>query len=153
MYPPVTQFSTRQMELEAELGLYGERGAAAQRRLESARAERKIAELRLIPLFAALPPDRFELLACTTNVAEVRAGTELISEGTVGREFFAISEGTVEVSQDGKPIAVERTGDFFGEIALLHGILRTATVKTTSRSRLFVMNSRDFRRVLEPSFA
>jgi hypothetical protein len=163
------------MELEAELGLYGAREEAAQRRLVTTRGSSrrqkrdglaaqlwssftragvnpKIAELRRIPLFAALPPDRFELLVRATTVAEVPAGIELVRQGTVGREFFAISEGTVEVSKDGKPVAIERAGDFFGEIALLHGIRRTATVRTTSPTRLFVVTPQEFRSVLEPSF-
>jgi hypothetical protein len=164
------------MELEAELELYGAREAAAQRRLVTTRASSgrvrrnglpahlwafltrrwsansKVAELRRIPLFAALPQDRFELLVRSTDVAEVPAGVELIREGTVGREFFAISVGTVEVSRDGKPIATERAGDVFGEIALLHGVPRTATVKTTSPTRLFVLTTEAFRDVVAPTF-
>src|SRR5262249_43297869 len=149
---------TRGMELEADLGLSGaSRAAVRWRKLRSllprsANADPKIAELLRIPLFAALPPDRFELLVRTASVAEVPAGIELIREGTVGREFFAISDGAVEVSESGRPVAVERAGDFFGEIALLHGTLRTATVKTISPTRLFVMTRRAFRIVLEPSF-
>jgi hypothetical protein len=169
-------FEIRLMEFEAELGLYGAREAAAQRRLVAARsssnrvrheglaarlwafltgrasADPWVAELLRIPLFATLPPDRFELLVRTADVAEVPAGIELIREGTVGREFFAISDGAVEVSEGGMPVAVERAGDFFGEIALLHGTLRTATVKTISPTRVFVMTRRAFRIVLEPSF-
>ena len=146
------------MELEAGSGLSGASGAAAHwRKLRSflprrPNADPKIAELLRIPLFAALPQDRLELLVRTAYVAEVPAGVELIREGTVGREFFAISKGTVEVSEGGRPVAVERAGDFFGEIALLQRILRTATVKTTSPTRVFVMTPRAFRTVLEPSF-
>ena len=88
-----------------------------------------------------------------TDIVEVPAGTELIREGESGREFFAIAEGEVEVSQAGRPIATEETGDVFGELALLHGIPRTATVTATEPSRLFVVDSRAFRSVLADSFA
>jgi CRP-like cAMP-binding protein len=110
-------------------------------------------ELRGIPLFAALPRPQFDLLARNTDIVEVPAGTELIREGANGREFFAIAEGEVEISQAGRPIATEEKGDVFGEIALLHGIPRTATVTATEPSRLFVVDSRAFRSLLADSFA
>jgi trk/ktr system potassium uptake protein len=109
-------------------------------------------ELRGIPLFAALPRPQFDLLARNADIVEVPAGTELIREGESGREFFAIAEGEVEISQAGRPIATEEKGDVFGEIALLHGIPRTATVTTTAASRLFVVDQRAFRSVLADSF-
>jgi CRP-like cAMP-binding protein len=110
-------------------------------------------ELREIPLFAALPRPQFDLLARNADIVEVPAGTELIREGESGREFFAIAEGEVEVSQAGTPIATEEKGDVFGEIALLHGIPRTATVTATEPSRLFVVDQRAFRSLLADSFA
>jgi CRP-like cAMP-binding protein len=87
-------------------------------------------ELRQIRLFAALPRRQLDLLTRTADVVEVPAGTELIREA--GREFFAISEGEVEISKAGTPIATEQAGDVLGEIALLYGIPRTATVRTTA---------------------
>jgi CRP-like cAMP-binding protein len=109
-------------------------------------------ELKRIPLFAELPKREFEILARNADVVEVPAGTELIREGESGREFFAIAEGEVEVSQAGTPIATEEKGDVFGEIALLHGIPRTATVTATEPSRLFVVDQRAFRSLLADSF-
>jgi hypothetical protein len=175
VYPQVIQFETKQRELDAELGLYAAREALAQPRLAQARAssnqrrggvaarlrdfvkgeaatDPKMAELRRIPLFAALPQNRFELLERTTDIVEVPAGIDLIREGTVGREFFAIAEGAVEVSKEGKPIATGRAGDVFGELALLHGVPRTATVKSTSPTRLFVLSTEAFQDVVAPSF-
>ena len=110
-------------------------------------------ELKGIPLFAALRRRQFDLLARNADIVEVPAGTELIREGESGREFFAIAEGEVEVSQAGRPIATEEKGDVFGEIALLHGIPRTATVTATEPSRLFVVDQRAFRSLLADSFA
>ena len=110
-------------------------------------------ELKRIPLFAELPKREFEILARNADLVEVPAGTELIREGESGREFFAIAEAEVEISQAGHPIATEETGDVFGEIALLHGIPRTATVTATEPSRLFVVDQRAFRSLLADSFA
>jgi CRP-like cAMP-binding protein len=109
--------------------------------------------LRHIPLFAGLPRRKLDLLTRTADLVEVPPGTELIREGETGHEFFAIADGEVEVSQGGVPIATEVDGDVFGELALLHGIPRTATVTTTAPSRLWVLNAQAFRSVLADSFA
>jgi trk/ktr system potassium uptake protein len=110
-------------------------------------------ELRRIPLFAELSRKQFDVLARNADILDVPAGTELIHEGESGHEFFAISEGEVEISKWGERIATEGAGDFFGEIALLHGIPRTATVTTTVPSRLFVLHERAFRSMVARSFA
>lgn len=110
-------------------------------------------QLRRIPLFAKLPRREFQLLARTADLVDVPAGTELIREGETGREFFAIAEGEVEIWQGGKPIATEQAGDFFGEIALLHDVPRTATVTAKTPSRLFVLTAQAFRSLLAGRFA
>ena len=76
----------------------------------------------------------------------------MIREGDSGREFFAIADGEVEISQGGRAIACECAGDVFGELALLYGIPRTATVRTTAASRLWVVNAQAFRSLLASSF-
>ena len=73
----------------------------------------KRAELRHIPLFAALSRPQLDVLTRTADIVEVPAGTELIREGDSGHEFFAIAEGEVEISQGGTPIATEQAGDVF----------------------------------------
>ena len=110
-------------------------------------------ELRHIPLFATLPKQRFELLTRNADLIEVPAGTELIHEGETGREFFAIADGEVEISKGGRTITTEQAGDVFGEIALLYGIPRTATVVTTVPSRLYVLNDQAFRSIVADTFA
>jgi CRP-like cAMP-binding protein len=109
-------------------------------------------ELRRIPLFATLPRRELKLLARTADLVDVPAGKELIHEGETGREFFAIAEGEVEISQNGKPIATEQAGEFFGEIALLHDVPRTATVTATTPSSLFVLTAQAFRSILASRF-
>jgi CRP-like cAMP-binding protein len=109
--------------------------------------------LRRIPLFATLPRREFKLLARTADLIEVSAGTELIREGETGREFFAIAEGEVEILRGGKPIATEQAGDFFGEIALLHDVPRTATVTAKTPSLLFVLTAQAFRSLLADRFS
>jgi CRP-like cAMP-binding protein len=115
--------------------------------------ERKRVELGRIPLFAELPRQRFDLLARSAEVLDVPAGRELIREGDLGHEFFAISAGEVEISKWGRRVATERAGDVFGEIALLRGIPRTATVRTLVPSRLFVLHERVFHSLIASSFS
>jgi trk system potassium uptake protein TrkA len=112
----------------------------------------KLEELRRVPLFAQLSRKELDLLKRNADILDVPAGTELIREGESGHEFFAISQGEVEISRAGVRVAVEGAGDVFGEIALLHGIPRTATVTTTIPSRLFVLTEQAFRSQLVPSF-
>jgi hypothetical protein len=176
MYPNVVQFEARQVEFEAELGLYGRseahtqealpttptRPRTARRSSMAARlwrllfghrtADPKRTELRRIGLFAALPRKRFDLLVQTADIVEVPAGTVLIREGEIGHEFFAIAEGEVEISSGGEAIR-EQAGDVFGELALLYGIPRTATVMTTAPSRLFVLTAQGFQSVVAPCFS
>lgn len=110
-------------------------------------------ELRAIPLFAELPSGDFELVARNSDLVEVPAGTTLIREGDYGREFFAIAEGEVEISQDGTTVATEQAGDVFGEIALLYDVPRTATVKAKTPLRLYVLTAPAFRGLLADRFA
>jgi len=106
-------------------------------------------ELKAIPLFAELPSRDFELVARNSDLVELPTGTTVIHEGDRGREFFAIADGEVEISQGGTPVATERAGDFFGEIALLTETPRTATVVTATPVRLLVITGQSFRRLLD----
>jgi CRP-like cAMP-binding protein len=110
-------------------------------------------ELRRIPIFSELSGRDLDVLARHADPFDVPAGTRLIREGAPGREFFAIADGEVEISKDGQPVACEGDGDYFGEIALLHDVPRTATVTTTKPTRLFVLTDRAFRTFVAPRLA
>ena len=60
-----------------------------------------------------------------------------------------IASGAAEVDRDGKPIASLGSGDFFGEIALMTGSPRTATVTSTEPSTLLVLGDREFWRLVD----
>lgn len=97
-----------------------------------------------IPLLAALPPTTLEKIAYRCLLREVAAGEVVIAEGEPAAEFFAIADGELEVSQSGSVRNRLTRGDHFGEIALMRGSTRTATVRATSAARLVVLSRTDF---------
>lgn len=109
----------------------------------------KVAALKRSPLFEGLSRRQLLQLARLTDDLEVPAGTVLCREGTRGREFFVIVEGEAQVSKGGAPVARLGAGDFFGEIALLERVVRTATVTAATPLRFFVVSERAFEGVLE----
>ena len=79
----------------------------------------------------------------------------LVTEGAHDRELMVIVDGNVEVRRGGRRIATLTSGDFFGEIAMISGGPRTATVTTTSPSSLLVIGEREFGEIVDetPSIA
>lgn len=109
----------------------------------------KVEALKRAPLFEGLSKKDLVELARATDDLSVAPGTVLCREGSLGREFFVIVEGSAEVTRGGKRIATRGAGEFVGEIALLTTTKRTATVTATTPLRCFVMTQGDFRRVLD----
>jgi CRP-like cAMP-binding protein len=111
----------------------------------------KVERLRRSPLFSELSKKELIQLARMSDDLEVDAGQVLCREGAFGAEFFVIVDGDVEVTRKGKPVRRAGGDEFFGEIALLENIARTATVTAKTPLRLFVLTSRDFRSLVEQS--
>jgi CRP/FNR family cyclic AMP-dependent transcriptional regulator len=81
-----------------------------------------------IPLFAGLSKDDQKVVAQYADEVDVEPGTVLAQEGRLAYEFFAIKAGTAEVKLGGQHAAALGPGDFFGEIGLLGGDRRVASV-------------------------
>ena len=109
----------------------------------------KLALLKRSPLFEGLSRKQLGLIARLTDDLDVPDGTVLCRQGSRGREFFVIIEGEAEVTQDGRRLRKLGPGDFFGEIALLERVKRTATVTATTPLRFFVVSDMAFRSVLD----
>lgn len=103
------------------------------------------------PIFASLSKKELAALARVTEDIRVPAGTVLCKEGSLGREFYVIVEGTADVTRSGKPkpIASRNAGEFVGEIALITTTRRTATVTAATPLRCLILMRGDFRRVLD----
>jgi CRP/FNR family cyclic AMP-dependent transcriptional regulator len=111
----------------------------------------KVDALKRAPLFEGLSKKELAELARATEDLKVEPGTVLCREGSLGREFFVIVDGEVDVTKDGKRLATRGSGDFFGEIALITTTKRTATVTAATPVRCFILTRGDFRRVLDES--
>ena len=111
----------------------------------------KIDLLKRAPLFARCTKKELEQIAQVADEIDLREGKELTTEGMPGREFFVLIEGTADVRRRGRKVNEMRDGDFFGEIALISGAPRTATVTATSPIRALVVTDRAFRRLLKTS--
>lgn len=97
------------------------------------------------PLFGTLARGDLISLAKATEDMEVPEGKVLAREGETGQEFFVLVEGEVSVTKNGEEVRTLGAGDFFGEIALLEDVRRTATVTATTPVRFFVLTRQGFR--------
>jgi CRP-like cAMP-binding protein len=96
--------------------------------------------LRRSSIFSPLPLATLERLSHGLQPVEVPAGEDVIVQGEIGDRFFLICDGEVEVFEDGVFRRNEGAGECFGEIALLHDVPRTATVRTTEDTRLLALD-------------
>jgi CRP-like cAMP-binding protein len=113
------------------------------------RRNAKIELLKSVPLFARCSKSELAAIAAEADELDMPAGHALAREGESGREFIVIVDGEADVRRKGKLINKLGPGDFLGEIALLTGGPRTATVTSTSTCDLLVLTDRAFRRVTE----
>lgn len=100
-----------------------------------------------VPLFKPLDDDQLSELATWFHAQNEGEGVRLVGEGAHGYTFFILMEGTAAVTSEGESLATLGPGDFFGEIAILGGGRRTATVTSTSPVRLLVLFGTEFRRL------
>jgi MFS family permease len=106
--------------------------------------EARLALLRSLPIFAPLPAPALERVVSRLIPTEVAPGTEIVRQGDPGDRFYVIEEGDVMVSKNGRQVATLERGDFFGEIALLREIPRTATVTARTETSLYALERDDF---------
>lgn len=100
--------------------------------------------LRAIDLFAPLPPPVLETLARALVPVRMEAGREVFRQGEVGDRYYIVVSGEVEIVSDGRVVAVTGPRGYFGEIALLRDVPRTATVRAKSDLSLLALERDDF---------
>jgi MFS family permease len=104
----------------------------------------EISLLRSIPLFRMLPGPALEGLAGALERVDYAPGSILMREGDEGDRYHAIADGTVEIRQTGKRIALLGRGSGLGEIALLSGGVRTATGSAVSAVTTYALDREAF---------
>jgi CRP/FNR family cyclic AMP-dependent transcriptional regulator len=112
------------------------------------RRDAKIELLRRVPLFAGCSGRQLAQISALADELYQPQGATLITEGTKGREFFVLVDGSVDVRRRGRRLNGLGSGTFFGEIALVSDTPRTATVVATSPVRLLVITGQSFSRLL-----
>ena len=104
-----------------------------------------------IELFSELSKKELKNIAGLMTPIQVKKGRVLTEEGAPGREFMIIVEGLATVRRKGKVLAQLGPGDFFGELAVVAGMPRTATVTADTDMILETLNRREFSSLLDES--
>jgi MFS family permease len=105
--------------------------------------ERQLALLRAVPIFTPLPAPTLEGLASHLVRLRVPAGTRLFQQGDPGDRFYIISTGETDIAVDGQHKTLG-PDDYFGEIALLRDLPRTATVTAQTDLELYALGREEF---------
>ncbi len=108
-----------------------------------------VEQLRAVPLFRDFSDEELGHVAQVTKRVEFPEGKTVASQGETGVGFHLIIEGSAEVIQDGATIGRLGPGDYFGEISLIDGGTRSATVTTTAPTQTLSVAAWDFSRLIE----
>ena len=103
-----------------------------------------LAALERLPLFAPLPAPELETIARRLELIGFGSGEPVIVEGDPGDRFYIVRSGTLAVTRAGALVQTLGPGDFFGEIALLRNVPRTATVMATSDVETYALDRATF---------
>jgi CRP-like cAMP-binding protein len=111
---------------------------------EAVIAEEPLELLRRIEIFAELPEPVLERLAKGATAISTAADQVVVAIGEVGNHFYAIAAGRAAVELEDGTTRELGPGDFFGEIALLRDVPRTATVRAIEPLQLYAIGRTDF---------
>jgi CRP-like cAMP-binding protein len=109
----------------------------------------KLDLIRGVPLFGGCAARDVEWIGKLADEVDVPAGQVLVREGATAHEFFIVVDGARRVERSGSVLDRPGAGDFAGEIALVDGGTRTATVVADVPSRLPVIGHREFHSLLQ----
>jgi CRP/FNR family cyclic AMP-dependent transcriptional regulator len=104
-----------------------------------------VESLRAIPLFADLSTRDLKRLAASMTEMSFEPGQAVVAQGTGGVGFFVILDGRARVTQDGEERSMLGAGDYFGEMALIDGDDRAASVHAEGDLRCAAMTTWNFR--------
>ncbi|HEY6961035.1 MAG TPA: cyclic nucleotide-binding domain-containing protein [Gaiellaceae bacterium] len=105
--------------------------------------------LKKVPLFQNVPEKQLQSIADEMAERRFTEGQELTAEGRSGVGFFVLESGSANVTVDGQSRRTLGAGDYFGEIALIDGGVRTATITATSDGLAYGLTPWQFRPLVE----
>ena len=111
--------------------------------------DEKLELLRTVPLFAGLSNRELRRIGELADEVDLPSGRVLMRQGESGSEMLIVIDGSARIERDGQVIAESGAGEVLGEIALLDGGPRTATVTLTRDSRLLVLGRREFQAAMD----
>lgn len=111
-------------------------------------AEEKLKE---ISIFRECSSKELKSISRLLTQVNVKPGSVLTKQGDPGREFMIILEGQATVRRDGKVLATLGPGDFFGELAVIAGVPRNATITADTDMVVEALNRREFSSLLDGS--
>ena len=112
-------------------------------------ADRRLELLASVPLFAGSSKRQLRGVLDWTKEYRYEPGATIVHEGAKGDELFLLLEGRAVVSRSGKTLTRLTAGDFFGEMAVIDGRPRTATVVADGPVDCLVLKQKDFKALLE----
>ncbi|MCV0403342.1 MAG: cyclic nucleotide-binding domain-containing protein [Chloroflexi bacterium] len=111
--------------------------------------DEKIDLLRAVPLFEGLRDRELERIGSLADIVDLPAGRRIMAQGERGAEMFILIDGAADVERDGESLGERGPGTVLGEIALIDGGPRTASVTLKADSRLLVLARREFHTLMD----
>jgi CRP-like cAMP-binding protein len=108
-----------------------------------------LAPLHGVPWFAACTNEQLAEVARLAERLHIDEGEVILREGRLGRELFVILEGSVVVTREGRLVNQLDAGDYFGELAAIEGVPRSATVTATTDLEVLIVGPREFDAMME----
>jgi len=106
-------------------------------------------QIRSLPIFAGCTESELDEIDRLADEVHVTAGRTIMRQGELGQEFAVIIAGEADVVKDGKKVATLGPGAYFGEVALLDAVTRTASIVATTDMTLEVIDRRGFNTLLD----
>ncbi len=111
-------------------------------------ADARVDTLMRVPLFSRLSARQVRRILKSASEDHYKEGATVVRERGPGNTLFVIIEGTARVVHQGRTIAIRSEGDFFGEISVIDGRPRTATVIAETPLRLLVLYQRHLKQIV-----
>ena len=109
--------------------------------------------LQKVPFFKGLTPQEIRQVLAISGLQQYRAGAMVFAKQDLGNNFFIVKSGRIKIfttvgAEKKKTFAFLKKGDFFGEMSLLGGKVRSASAQAVDDSELFVISKKNFKRLI-----